>query len=361
MSSKYQIFVSSTYNDLKEPRDLVIKAILEMGHIPVGMEMFSAADEEQWSIIQRQIDQSDYYVLIMANRYGSVTAENISYTEKEYNYARSLQIPCLGFVLDPSASWPSHLTDTDSVQVESLNLFRAKVKQRPVSFWKNFDDLYGKCAVALMKAFITHPREGWVRASEYTDSKSTAELIRLSAENAKLRDELAKNQANAEERRVKSDRDFITTLRANKRPLHVWKKGATEYKNIKETSLYAIFKILAPDMQVEMSTENMGRNIAILLAGVPAPEIRNTHPMPTNSVKDWLADFSAMELVVPSAKKKPLSDTNEYWTLSEKGREGLALIRRVSLEIALDAPTVVDAASPGDMADVKAASQNPAT
>ncbi|WP_122669439.1 DUF4062 domain-containing protein, partial [Pseudomonas viridiflava] len=163
MSSKYQIFVSSTYTDLKEPRDLVIKAILEMGHIPVGMEMFSAADEEQWSIIQRQIDQSDYYVLIAANRYGSVTAENISYTEKEYDYARSLQIPCLGFVLDPSASWPSHLTDTDPVQVESLNLFRAKVKQRPVSFWKNFDDLYGKCAVALMKAFITHPREGWVR------------------------------------------------------------------------------------------------------------------------------------------------------------------------------------------------------
>lgn len=43
MSKKYQIFVSSTYEDLKAERDLVIKAILEMGHIPVGMEMFSAA------------------------------------------------------------------------------------------------------------------------------------------------------------------------------------------------------------------------------------------------------------------------------------------------------------------------------
>lgn len=356
MSSKYQIFVSSTYNDLKEPRDLVIKTILEMGHIPVGMEMFSAADEEQWSIIQRQIDQSDYYVLIMANRYGSVTAENISYTEKEYDYARSLQIPCLGFVLDPTASWPSHLTDTDPIKVEPLNQFRAKVKQRPVSFWKNFDDLHGKCAVALMKAFITHPREGWVRASEYTDGKSTAELIRLSAENAKLRDELAKSQASAEKRRVKSDRDFITTLRANTRPLHVWKNGAKDYKIIKEASLYAIFKILAPDMQVEMSTENMGRNIAILLAKVPANELRSIHPMPTNSVKDWLADFAAMELVVPSVKKKPVSNTNEYWTLSEKGKEGLALIRRISLESSLTVPPVVDATPSGDLPDVNAAS-----
>ncbi|EIQ1514512.1 DUF4062 domain-containing protein [Vibrio parahaemolyticus] len=69
---KFQIFVSSTYEDLKDERDQVIKAILEMGHIPVGMEMFSAADEEQWKIIQRQIDESDYYVVIAAHKYGSL-------------------------------------------------------------------------------------------------------------------------------------------------------------------------------------------------------------------------------------------------------------------------------------------------
>jgi Domain of unknown function (DUF4062) len=40
----------------------VAKAILELGDIPVEMEMFSAADEEQWKLIRRQIDQSDYYV-----------------------------------------------------------------------------------------------------------------------------------------------------------------------------------------------------------------------------------------------------------------------------------------------------------
>ncbi len=45
MDKKYQVFISSTYEDLKEERDQAIKAVLEMGHIPVGMEMFSAADE----------------------------------------------------------------------------------------------------------------------------------------------------------------------------------------------------------------------------------------------------------------------------------------------------------------------------
>jgi len=45
MNVKYQIFVSSTYEDLKNERNEVIKACLSMGHTPVGMEMFNAAAE----------------------------------------------------------------------------------------------------------------------------------------------------------------------------------------------------------------------------------------------------------------------------------------------------------------------------
>ena len=83
---KYQVFISSTYTDLFEEREQVIKATLELEHIPVGMEMFSAADERQWKIITRQIDQSDYYAVIVAHRYDSVQ-KGISFTEKEYDYA----------------------------------------------------------------------------------------------------------------------------------------------------------------------------------------------------------------------------------------------------------------------------------
>jgi hypothetical protein len=43
MDRKYQIFVSSTYEDLRDERNEVIKACLNMGHIPVGMEMSSSA------------------------------------------------------------------------------------------------------------------------------------------------------------------------------------------------------------------------------------------------------------------------------------------------------------------------------
>lgn len=85
---------------------LKFKRLLSMLHFPVGMEIFGAADEEQWEIIRDTIDSSDYYVLLVANRYGSIVEDGsdkgISYTEKEYRYAKEKGIPILGVLLAPS-------------------------------------------------------------------------------------------------------------------------------------------------------------------------------------------------------------------------------------------------------------------
>src|SRR5216683_8241641 len=89
MDKRYQVFVSSTFADLKEERQAVIRTLIEMDCIPAGMELFPAADEEQFTFIKRVIDDCDYYLLIIGGRYGSVDESGISYTEQEYEYAVS--------------------------------------------------------------------------------------------------------------------------------------------------------------------------------------------------------------------------------------------------------------------------------
>src|SRR5262245_7703854 len=89
MNKRYQVFVSSTFADLKDERRSVIQTLMEMDCIPSGMELFPAADEEQWTFIKRVIDDCDYYLLIIGGRYGSTTSDGISYTEMEYDYAVS--------------------------------------------------------------------------------------------------------------------------------------------------------------------------------------------------------------------------------------------------------------------------------
>lgn len=47
MQHRYQIFISSTYEDSKEERKKVTDVILRMGHFPIGMELFNADNDSQ--------------------------------------------------------------------------------------------------------------------------------------------------------------------------------------------------------------------------------------------------------------------------------------------------------------------------
>jgi hypothetical protein len=191
---KFQIFISSTYEDLRRERELVTKSILEMGHIPVGMEMFSAADEEQWRLISRHIEESDYYVVIVAHRYGS-TVGGLSFTEKEYDFAVSQKIPTLGFVIDDSAPWPGEHVERSAA--EQLDRFKKKVKSKPVAFWSSAEDLYGRVAIALSKQFTSTPRPGWTRATTPAAPNMSSELTRLREENRTLREQVSQKVGKA--------------------------------------------------------------------------------------------------------------------------------------------------------------------
>jgi hypothetical protein len=106
MDKRYQVFVSSTYADLQDERRSVIQTLMEMDCIPAGMELFPAADEEQWEFIRRVIDDCDYYLLIIGGRYGSMTAEGISYTELEYDYAIRKGIKVIALLHGDPATLP---------------------------------------------------------------------------------------------------------------------------------------------------------------------------------------------------------------------------------------------------------------
>src|SRR5215471_17228648 len=95
---RYQVFVSSTSQDLADERQIVINALLEASYIPVGMELFNAATENAWPVIERLINNCDYYVVIVAGRYGSERPDGRSFTQSEYEYARKIGKPRLAFL-----------------------------------------------------------------------------------------------------------------------------------------------------------------------------------------------------------------------------------------------------------------------
>lgn len=165
MQKRYQIFVSSTYVDLKEERKAIIEAILNFRHIPAGMEMFTASNDEQFEYIKKIIDNCDYYVLIVGGRYGSINPKTcISYTEQEYNYAVEKGLPILAFLHEKPLDLPSEKRDDDNRK--EFQSFLDKVRAgRLCKYWTNIDNLTSAVIISLNQIFTDCPREGWIRGA----------------------------------------------------------------------------------------------------------------------------------------------------------------------------------------------------
>ena len=162
MEKKYQVFISSTYEDLKEERKNVTETLLMMDCIPAGMEAFCAADEEQFEYIKKVIDLCDYYVLIIGKRYGSISPiTGKSYTEMEYDYAKAKNIPVLVFPVYADVDKPS-----DGHEKE-LSAFKKKAYGRKMgAYWRTPDGLGRAVAISLEKAIRKNDRPGWIRLDE---------------------------------------------------------------------------------------------------------------------------------------------------------------------------------------------------
>ncbi len=196
---KYTVFLSSTHDDLQHEREQVADAILKLGHIPCGMEQFSAGSGRGWNVITQTIDICDYYVLIVAGRYGTMfPGEEVSWTEKEYNYARSRNLDPLAFLRHRDHIIGSRMDDEPSAIMHRQAFIRRIDEECRRELWTTSEDLCARVTMALTKQIaddqrLGRSRPGWFRGDDLPgDAKVTNELARLSAENAELRAALSR-------------------------------------------------------------------------------------------------------------------------------------------------------------------------
>eukprot|EP00831_Metopus_contortus_P073935 TRINITY_DN6747_c0_g2_i1.p1 TRINITY_DN6747_c0_g2~~TRINITY_DN6747_c0_g2_i1.p1 ORF type:complete len:217 (-),score=23.92 TRINITY_DN6747_c0_g2_i1:23-673(-) len=159
VNKKYQVFISSTYEDLREERQEVLKAILKLNHIPTGMELFHASNDDQVKVIKRVIDECDYYLLIIGGRYGSLDKNGISYTEKEFIYAKEIGKPILVFLPKDK-----NFVDPSEQNIDMLKKFKTNVTdEKLVSYWENKHHLMSEVILALTEIIVDCPSIGWIK------------------------------------------------------------------------------------------------------------------------------------------------------------------------------------------------------
>lgn len=166
MKKKYQVFISSTYEDLKDERMAVMQCLLDNDCIPVGMEQFPASGMSQMEYIMKMLDDCDYYILILAGRYGSLDKDGIGFTEKEFNYAESKGIPIMSFLFRDISKLPLQKCEESDERRKMLGNFCNKVSTRLVKYFDDIGSLKCEVATSINKCIKDYPADGWVRGNE---------------------------------------------------------------------------------------------------------------------------------------------------------------------------------------------------
>jgi hypothetical protein len=121
-------FVSSTYQDLKEHRAHVIRALRRSGIFVDPMEDWTAESDEPKAFSQNRVPGCNFCVLLVAFRRGHIpTGETLSVTQLEYQAAVLQGMDVLVYLLDESASWPARFNELDTDP--EIRVWRTRLEQ----------------------------------------------------------------------------------------------------------------------------------------------------------------------------------------------------------------------------------------
>lgn len=328
MDKRYQVFVSSTYEDLQEERKEVMQALLELECIPCGMELFPSSNEDQWSLIKRMIDDCDYYVLIVGGRYGCTNEDGISYTEMEYRYALETKKPIISFLHKNPDAIPVGRTEKSPEGVEKLKLFRELCQKKMTKYWTNPSELGGVVSRSMVNLKKQFPAPGWVKADNVMHEDIYRELLKLQKENDELKQQIVSYLTEAPkgtqdlsqgEDKISIALEFVSIDSKGKR-------NKCEVKS--EYSWNELMTTLLPHLLIEESEENMKGTLETLLISREIDNIKSQFSKYTNyreaKIKD--RDFQiikvqlkALGLIRKSQKNRSVKDTANYWELTEYG------------------------------------------
>jgi hypothetical protein len=172
-------------------------ALLELDCIPSRMELFPAASEDQWTAIKTVIDECDYYVVIIAGKYGSVeTSSGQSYTEREYRYALAQGKPIIAYLHGNPGTLKADDTELDPDIRSKLENFRSLCQTKLCKSWLSPAELGSVVSRGIVQLKKNHPAVGWVRADLVPDKDAASEIIRLQKRIEALEAELSRSSNN---------------------------------------------------------------------------------------------------------------------------------------------------------------------
>ncbi len=342
VDKKYQVFVSSTYQDLQPERQEIMHALLELDCIPSGMEMFPAANEDQWSLIKGVIDDCDYYIVVIGGRYGSVGSQGISYTEMEYRYALEKGKPVIGFLHKDPSALPAKNCESSEAAREKLKEFRELAEKKMCKYWTTAQELGSVVSRSLVSLQKQHPGIGWVKGNQTLSKDASLEILSLRKRIEELESEINSSQTKGPkgtEDLAQGEDKFIINVKFDsetKADNQAW-----TWNDSVRVSWNVLFSELSPLMIHEAKTFELQNRFYELVAKrlkIEMPKkksfeghgnIRSVTPL-IQDFETVLIQLSALGLITQSEKKnRSVNDKGTYWRLTPYGVSSMNRLRAI--------------------------------
>ncbi len=341
MEKRYQVFISSTYADLQDERQEVIQALLELDCIPAGMELFPAASDDQWTLIKQVIDDCDYYMVIVAGRYGSIGHDGLSYTEMEYRYALDTGKPIIGFVHKNPGGLAADRSESSDNGKEKLDEFRKLVQKKMCRFWDSPADLGSQVSRSLVKLIKSNPGVGWVRGNLVPDESAIEEILGLRRRVEELQQELLAASSHGPEGAsgLAQGNDVFNINYTFSASLTGYTSAASEYKDDVNVEWDDIFAALSPLMIDEATEGQLTKALNDLVCLEVFVDLTNSSQFKDHKLMSFRIDrddfqtikiqLRALGLITKSAKNRSVKDTATYWTLTSYGDTIMTRLRAI--------------------------------
>lgn len=159
---RYQVFYSTSGEDTRNERLQLTQALSAIGCFTVGLEQRTPLSS---TLARRQIDESDYVVMLIGGKYGEQSVTGESYLHLEYKYAVTKNKPIIVFMAKHPELMELNLRENHPKLIERFEQFCDELrKNHEVIYYNNLRDLDMNIRTFMPKFIEKNPQEGWVQA-----------------------------------------------------------------------------------------------------------------------------------------------------------------------------------------------------
>ncbi|TEU24969.1 DUF4062 domain-containing protein [Alkanindiges illinoisensis] len=272
IDKRYHVFICTSGVDMQAERVVLSQALVSQGFFSWGLEQRTPLTT---AFARRQIDDCDYFVLLLGGCYGDLSASGVSYMHLEYIYAVTKQKPILVLMHEAPDSRAPELQEKTGEGKSKFSDFRQQLQRERdvVVSYRNMRDLEMAVRHAMPQMIERYPSAGWIRPQNTQKLQEEVDQLRQKIAQLELKNNVFREEA-IQIPRVHPDELFSFDYK-----VHAYQDGNfKELRPQRKMKWGEILAVLGPGFSPAAPEENFSRVINEFLNQTSLGDVRQVMP-----------------------------------------------------------------------------------